>query len=183
MRPSDDRDWNSADVPLVPDALRPRQRRPLGARRVGVRLPGRMGRLGEDLGHAKDNAVMPAHWVPSPAAGRRSGQVTERYPVPRYRFDQARLRPILDRLRQLNAQARTVELIRITAWQGHQMLGTRLSTAHTALAVVTDCPAGTTHLALEGCGDFFSGNTWLPGYERIPTAEALTGHPLLGVVL
>ena len=100
-----------------------------------------------------------AIWVPSPAVG----QDAQRYPVPRFRFDEARLRPILERLRELDAAAPTVELIRITAWQGDQMLGTRLSTVHTALAVVTAAPLGATHLGLKGCGDFCTGDTWPPG--------------------
>jgi hypothetical protein len=158
-------------MPLVLDAARDRPGRRLGSRRVGVPLPGRRGRLVVDEGGAtqrrNERPVMPASWVPSPAAG----QDAQRYPAPRWQLDDVRLGPILDRLRELDAQARTVELIRITAWQGEAMLGTRLSTVHTALAVVTAAPLGATHLGLEGCGDLLTGDTWLPGYQRVPAGN------------
>ena len=53
-------------MPLVLDALRPRQRGPLGPRRIRVRLPGRVGRLGENPRHAEDSALRPATWARPP---------------------------------------------------------------------------------------------------------------------
>jgi hypothetical protein len=93
------------------------------------------------------------------------------YRVPRAPLDEPRLRPILERLHELNSQARTTELIRICAWAGTNYLGQRFSTAHTAWGVLRECPAGSTHLTIEGCGDFLTGPTWLPTRTSADTSD------------